>query len=372
MPIYSLKDLKKKSGHEFRQLELPEGVNKKIWIPEMEVCYHRVHFNVKRNFPRSKFDVLDCPNQIMGEHGKGCPICELTEKLWNDWKIIDKKSKKDESLIVEKKKIQDKINMIVSEEIFFNGIDIEDDDKKFQAIRFTRAQGFKILETVEALQKKEKNPIEDIHELIWYYMKSVSAKKKTEYSIQQIDSPELNKIALSLYAELEMLKNRPYEQGGPIDLDKAIIRPRTIAEVKAVLEGGDVEEDVEKNTTSRKAEPTIDIDESESLSLDDLDDKKPDPKKEESESLDMDSLELDDIGDLDEPKAPVLVSIKPETIQANLKNAPWLKALVSFSIKSKWIDDLKDLANNVKAVFKYVKGKGEIQVPETEFSGIPF
>jgi hypothetical protein len=325
---------------------------------------------VKTFYKNAKFDVVDCCNQNLGEKGEGCPICSVVSKLWNDYAIVNGKKESKETKEL-KTEILAKINKMVNEEVYFNGIMIDDPKKEYCAINFTRVQGLKILEIVETAIKN--GTAKGIHEIVWFYTKSKSDKGKTEYTLQNIDMPELKKIAVGFNQELKVLNARPYEEGGPVDLEESIIRKKTPAQIKAFIMGDDVEEDVESNTSS-KVDTSVVIDESESLSLDELDGKTSIDKKEESESIDMDDLDLDgsDSLELDEPETPALRSITPEIIRANLKNIPFLKKLVAFSDKSNFIIDSGDLTKNVKLVFKYVTDKKEIQVPEVEFAGIPF
>lgn len=353
MPIYTLNDLKRSSGKvEYRSLELPINKNKKIWIPSLQFLYHRTHFNVKMFFPKSRFTVLDCSNQNLGQNGKGCPICELKESFWAEWKKADKDQKKN---------IQEKINKIVSEEIWFNCIDIEDPDKMFQAVRFTMPKGKDLLNSVEASESK------DISNIIWYY-KKLQKDEKIEYSIQDIDSPELVKLAHELKESLPMFMSRDYAHGGPVDLESSIIRVRTAQSIKDVISGNDSsshedEEDVESNVSAKKTStPTVEIDETDSISLDDLDGK----KDELSESLEMDGLDLDPV----DPPPVKYVQITSELFAEKVKgkDVSFLKTMVEFAVKEKLIKDEGSLNANVKNLYNCIKTSKDFPVPESVFN----
>jgi len=372
-----MSDLKSSSGtREFRKIaqkEMEIGKQYKLWIPELVVCYHRMHFNVKKFFPNAKFDVIDCSNQHPNERGKGCPICVPVEKLWNVWKIVKSRKDSDSKANQEQlKDIQAKINLIVSEEIYVNAIQIDDEQEQFYAVRFTRVQGLKIEQIVETARKREKKPISGIQDLVWFYTKTMSDKKKVDYSLMNVDSPELEKQAKSLYSRLSDLRARDYESGGEVDLEDCVIRKRTPAQIKALLEGGEIEEDVDSNTSHKHDDPTVIIDDSENLSLDELDGKS-EIQSEKTEDIGMDDLELDSVESLElEPELPTMKKITPDILKSNTKNKEFVDAINAFFLKSKLIADSGKLNSNIQLIFNLLKEKKEIEVPEVEFSGIPF
>lgn len=378
-------DLKNKSGRsKCRTIELKESIDAKLWIPKLDICYHRVHFNVKRSFPRATSDVQDCSNQVLGEEGKGCPICALLPTLWKEWKAMDKAKNSDG-----KKKVQDKINQLVTEEIFINVIDIEDPDKRFQACRFTRVRGLQILKTVQALAAAGGNGPKKINELIWFYKMTVSPKGKKEYQLNNFDSAELRAIANSLSKDYAALAARTYEAGGLIDLDGSILRNNTPQSIKDCIEGKSESETVAEHTP-----PTgLDVDDDNAIPLDSLTSSDTSGGLGDVDStsttdslgdvdglgdglgdaLGEDGLDIDGI-DLDEPILPATKKFNVVMFKEMIdkRNVPLINAIIKFAINSKFIEDKKDLKLNVKAVYTYIQTNTEIEVPETELSGIPF
>lgn len=364
MPVYSSSTLKSKINTKFdcRKLELPEDKWKKIIIPEDAQLYHRIHFKVKSRTPykNAKYDVIDCFNQEPGQEGKGCPICDFIQELWGEWRIANKKKDVDR-----KKELQNNINSILCEEYWLNAIDIEDEEFMFQAVRFTGpkyGEYDKIRSTRGAggfilRYKKEKGP-------------------PVKYTLVE---DELNSVAEKLVKSLDSLKSRPYEMGGPVDLDRIARNYKSLEAYKAILEGGDDaeegEESSEPSTTSKPAvKEKIVIDESEaSISLDDvgmdLEAKpKPEVKKEEvkketkvEDSLDLESLDLgidaDDISLDDEPKFFEIdaVSFKAKWDAEKAKAEPWITHIYKFLNAEKKLPELADLPSRVKGIYGFLK-----------------
>lgn len=381
--MYSLDDLRKKSGVKARKLELVPNIPVNIWIPKPDLCYHRIHFDVKKHHPKSKYNTLDCLNQTLGEEGKGCPICVMVKDLWADWKKT-----KDTNV---KKDIQNRINQIVSEEYFFNGINIEEEDKFFKAIRFTRAKGLQILDTLTALEteaKKTGAKPKVLGDFIWSYGLTESGegkKKKKDYSLSIIKSPELYKIAAALMLDYEKLANRPYEEGGLVDLDGTILRTNTLENYNAILEGK-VEDESEEHESTEVSNEVIETEESTSLdsiessSTDTTDALSTDTTEslEDSSTGSLDDLSLgsgDELGDLGlEEAEPPMVEITASDFKKEVaaKNMNYINAVIKHAIDSKLITDTKVLNTNVKTLYAYLNTGKTFKVLSVSISGVPF
>lgn len=361
MPVYSSQQLKDKIKNNFdcRKLELPYDVWKKIWIPEDAQLYHRIHFKVKTRTPfkNSKYDVLDCFNQEPGQEGKGCPICDYMQELWAEWRDANKK--KD---VQRKKDLQAQINAITVEEYWLNGIDLEDTEFMFQGIRFTRAKFedyLKIVATRGVGQfglryKKEKGP-------------------PVGYTIVEDD---INDTIKTLMKSLDKLKERSYEMGGEVDLDKIARSYKSLDHYKAILHGADDSEEGSDNhpEPTKQTKPSINIDESESsISLDDVGldieakpaEKKPETKVEEksipADDLSLDAIDLgtDDIS-LDDVEEIKYFDVSVDTFKQKWeaeksKCEPWINKIYTQLFVEKKIPECKDLPSKVKGIFAFLK-----------------
>lgn len=178
-----------------------------------------------------------------------------------------------------------------------------------------------------------------------------------------------------LKSKIEEWKEREYDDGGPIDLEKAYVRfQRTAEEMTKILNGEDIdesssdEEDLKPKKETKKAETKVEVDESTSISLDDIEDpldKKETKKETKAESIsDLDSeLSLDslDLDDLETPKSKIKVS----ATMLNEKRAEkdFVNKVVDFLAKSGKIKKSGDYVTDLKASYAILKG-GDIEIEE--------
>lgn len=368
MPIYKLKDLKSKGRFQKpRELELPDGVSRKIWIPEEGFLYHRVHFGIKTftKYSNSKYDVMECTNQNFGEDGKGCPICKEVQELWAQWKKADTKEAK--------KAVTDKINRMTGEYFFFNAIDLESENKQFVSVQFTKSKKDDLIRIGE---------IYGIDNVIWLYKKKVTGEgkvKKIEYTLTELT--EQDEMIAKYKTKLDEWKSREYEKGGPVDLERAYLRNiRTPEQMLEVLNGGgdddksdesDLNYDASKksqaSTQKKEEKPKVDIDESVSLSLDDINDPLDSKKSTETtsvDSLDLDSnLGLDDLSldSLESPKKKIKVSA--QMVNEKRADKVFIEKVVDFLVNSGKMKRLDDYVTNLKTAYAVLKS-GEIEMEE--------
>jgi len=369
MARYSMRELKDKlnSGSSIRQLSLKDGLSKKIWLPIEDVVYKRTHFDIKSRtkFTRSTKSVLECCNQTPGARGEGCPICEEIEELWKLWKATSGKD--------EKKKITERINAIVSEEFWFNGIDI-DNPTEFIAIRFTPA----MFREIDKIADKY-----GLTNVTWIYKYSKDSNRYT--LIENTD----NKAKIDeLKASLDDLLNRDYENGGPCDIEKALIHPITRERMLEILAGdGSEEEHVEddkpakaslldkkkgKESSAKVTEETTSLDE---LSLDEpiAKESKAKDKLDEQLTLEDESLGSEDIGelgleDLDLEEKPKTVNITFDVVSEKVakKDASYLKKLAAYLIEEKKIEKKEAINDQIREIASFVKKSGSVEVPESK------
>lgn len=308
MALYSANELKQKLSpgrRDMREFEPKENKLYHLWIPKEAFFYIKKHFNIKTTpcAKNCRIKAITCINTNPDAEKRKCPICDHIDSLWETWR--ETKSKE------ERKKIQNAINRLSSEYIYVNAIDINDTDLKFEALRLTKSMMESLIIAIQD------TPIENI---IWQYKKK-KTNGKVEYTF--LESPNDPK-AIELCAEYDHLAERPFKDGGLVDLDAALTFETTEKKYLALLAGdGDDSDDSDDDSddkpatrtrTTKKADVVVD---DEDISLDDIeiDDEpaktkvtKTSSKKDEVEvSLDEDEITLDDDFGLDEEE------IKPET-----------------------------------------------------------
>jgi hypothetical protein len=359
MALYSLKDVKNNAYEkpDFRTLKLEAGVKnaKKLWIPEFKFAYKRTHFNVQKftKFTNAKFNTLDCFNQMLGERGKGCPICEIVDELWEKWRGTKDKEQKQQYTSI--------INRIMNEEYWLNLVDLSDPNKAFTAARFTITRFKDLADAQKEMELKGK----DISDLIFTFAMTKDGNI-TKYSLTwDEDQPEKTKHLQDTY---ETMLGRAYEDGGPIDLEKCIIsRTRTIDEYNDILHNSEGDEGHREDSSEKKS------------------DKKEPPKKdapktkEKEAKVDEETLSLDDVGLSEDelggafaedvkPSEPVkLVDVSAKKIVDEKANKEYITPLYEYLVANKAVAATEQYPNRVKAVFEYVKEKKGIQVPESVF-----
>jgi len=351
---YSIRDMKKlRGGANVRKMVLDDNVSKKIWIPKEHFVYVRTHFHVKAftTFKSAKWDIIPCFNQEYGQNGKGCPICDEIQKEWAKWRKLPKDAKE------EKKKITDKINQMVAEEFWMNAIDVQSDDKKFEAVRFTSSKMEDVLKVLEFCS------LEDV---VWLYKKCVDGdgkKKSTKYSLNDdTDQPEL---CAKLKAQLDFFCGRSYEEGGPCDLDKLVRKYDSLDKYMAILHGEDAGDDGEESVPTespkqKEKESAVEITDEE-MSLDDLDSSTP-----KTDELDLDGAGLD----LPDPEPVKMVKVDAEFIKANMKDQNKMKIVYEKLLAEKKVAETKDYKTLVQSVYAVVKSN-PIELKESDFD-IPF
>lgn len=374
MALYKHSDLKKRNvfNSGVRELETPDNVTKKLWIPKFEFEYIRKHFGVKDRTPfkYSKFNFIPCFNQTLGDDGAGCPICKVVTDTWALWR-----AEKDK---VKQKELTSIINQLKGEYYALNVIDIDDPDLKFQAISFTQPM-FRELSQYEDSGK-------DISEVLWYFKKT-KTKENTRYGLTAVDSA--TDVIKKLTTQLDDLMSRSYDDGGPIDLTKAFNRQYTMKEYMEILEPGEnhgderVNEDLSKESklkdkpkdklkeTKKKDEPNVELAE-EQISLDDLDssgstkEKTPDKEKIEEENLSLDDLStesLDDLESLDSLEEVKLMTIDCKMVNERRNDKPFMDHLIKFFSKDLSLEG-KPLKEMLMTIYGHVKKAGTLEVPE--------
>lgn len=374
MARYSMKELKDKlnSGGigNLRQLDVKSGGSKKIWLPMDDVFYKRTHFDIKTRskWRNSSKNILECLNQTPGEKGAGCPICEEIEELWKTWRDTNDKE--------EKKKITARINNIVSEEFWYNGIDL-DNPTEFVVIRFTPA----MFREIEKIADKY-----GIQNVTWIYKYTKDSNRYT--LIENTDNKaRIDEMRLTL----DEMVGRDYENGGQCDLEKALFHPISKERMLEILNGNgsdDEEEHVEdykpkakvekkKDESKPKAKMVEETSSLEELSLEDVesstkkDESKPKDKLDEQLTLEDEKLGSEDIGDLgledlDLEDKPKLIKITFDTISEKVakKDAAYLKKLAAHLVEEKKIEKKDAINDQIREVAAYVKKSGGIEVPE--------
>lgn len=378
MSLYKMSDLKQKNAFNsnVRKLELELDVTKKIWIPFEDFCYKRVHYAVKQHtqFKHAKYNIIDCYNNKIDENGRGCPICDVIEKLWGDWR--EAKTKEDKEVVIKK------INALRAEYYYMNVVDLSDPEQKFFVATFTKS---KMAELEKFSDRAE------ISSVIWHYKKTKTGET-TKYVLIEVDAEE---TITKLKKNLEVLSNREYDNGGPCELEKALIRKTSKEEYMKMLdpddEGGEsetLEEDLSENKQpklgkkdKKEEKPKTEILEDENLSLEDLDEKpkdkkpdlKPDTKKTslEDESLSLDDIGLDDLKLEDEPlKEKKKLKIEPAMVKEKINDKSFISALSAFLVKNKKMEVKGTYKETAIETFGVVKKLGSVEI--TEDDGIPF
>lgn len=365
MAYFNARELKEKmSGGSRNVRELKHEGTVKLWIPNEEFFYARKHFNLHLA-PSVKSGVKSCwCTNTSPQLTEKCDVCDDIQALWKQWREASDK---------DKQKIQGIINKLVDEKYWINAIDISDGEQKFIAVKFTASRVREILTIIE------KHPINTI---IWSYKKSISKNKdnseRVSYSLtEDTDSPKANELAQNY----EFLWGRSFEEGGPVDLEKAYGKQQTYEQLhnyltKKTVDNDDAEldedetmslEDVStqksesklnssKPATPQKQQATtpkeddLSLDnlslDNESLSLDDL-------------SLDGDELSLDDVA----PKVKMVVMPK-DFIAKNLKNRTLLSQIVEYFNDNNIVKSENDLSKDVNAINKHIK-TNDVEVPES-------
>lgn len=410
MALYSASELRSKISHgkrEMREFEPKLGKLYHLWIPKNSMFYVKKHFNI-HSVPEAKncrIKAVTCINTDPDSPKRKCPICDHIQNLWEiHRKETDKK---------EKSKIQAQINSLKAEYVYINAIDVNDADLPFVALRLTKS----LLENfVLATQDT------DVENIIWQY-KKMDKNGKTEYTF--LESPNDPK-AIELCKEYDTLANRPFANGGPVDLEAALSYDTTEKKYLELLSGetsddSDDGED-EKPTTQKKTtaatKPKVVVDDDDSLSLDDVEDEKPvtkkaepakttpkaAPKKEESDDLELsDDLGLDDVetkpqtdkkaataaakpkdddislddtdislddldlDDLDE-KTPSKVPVDANSLNENKKNIAYVNQVITVLVSDKKMTKTGDYATDLKAAYAVLKKNNlTIQIDELPF-----
>lgn len=363
MALYSTKELKNKGSFKsnVRELELEPDVTKKIWIPSDLFCYKRVHFHVKQqtNFTDAKFNTMDCFNNNYGENGAGCPVCKIIEGYWAKWR---------EEADKEKQRIWlDKINQLRGEYFFMNCIDLGDKEHKFVVVSFTKSKMDDVLKVIERV------PIEKV---VWHYKKTKTGQT-TKYSLVEIED---DPIVEKLIKVQETLESRSYDEGGPIDLEKAMLRNYTKSEYMLLLNPdsetvsnndllqNDIldEKPKDKIKDKQKDKPNIEVEETISLEDIGLDSTETEKDNVDTSLDDIDSLKLDDLDD-----APKMFEVTPVIVNEKRKEVKFINYIYDFLLNKNLIKKGTDYKTSLQNVFDYVKSKGKIEVPEME-QEIPF
>ncbi len=367
MAYFNARELKEKmSGGSRNVRELKHEGTVKLWIPNEEFFYARKHFNLHLA-PSVKSGVKSCwCTNTSPQLTEKCDVCDDIQALWKQWREASDK---------DKQKIQGIINKLVDEKYWINAIDISDGEQKFIAVKFTASRVREILTIIE------KHPINTI---IWSYKKSISKNKdnseRVSYSLtEDTDSPKANELAQNY----EFLWGRSFEEGGPVDLEKAYGKQQTYEQLHNYL-------------TKKSADDDAELDEDETMSLEDVSTSKPDhklnaskaatppkqqaaPPKEDDLSLDNLSLDGDDdlsldnlslegeelsLDDIDtQPKVKMVVMPK-DFIAKNLKNRTLLSQIVEYFNDNNIVKSENDLSKDVNAINKHIK-TNDVEVPES-------
>lgn len=382
MAFFNARELKEKmSGGGRNVRELKHEGTVKLWIPNEEFFYARKHFNLHM-VPVVKSGAKSCWCMNTGPQlTEKCPICDYIKTLWKEWREAAEK---------EKQKIQGIINKLVDEKYWINAIDISDGEQKFIAVKFTASRIKEILTIIE------KHPINTI---IWSYKKSVTKNKdnsdRVSYSLtEDADHPK----ALELSQNYDFLWGRSFEEGGPVDLEKAYGKQQTYEQLHDYLTKHRSEDDSE-----------AELDEDEAMSLDDVSTQKTTtttsktttasksattqkttttaPKittKAEEDDISLDNLSLDSdsdlsldseqlsldgddelsLDDLDGASKVKMVAMPKDFIVKNIKNRQLLSQVIEYFIEQKFIKAENDMNKDVNAVNKYLKAN-DVEVPES-------
>lgn len=372
MAFFNARELKEKmSGGGRNVRELKHEGTVKLWIPNEEFFYARKHFNLHLA-PSVKSGVKSCwCTNTSPQLTEKCDVCDDIQALWKQWREAGEK---------DKQKIQGVINKLVDEKYWINAIDVSDSEQRFIAVKFTASRIKEILTIIE------KHPINTI---IWSYKKSITKNKdnseRVSYSLtEDADHPK----ALELSQNYDFLWGRSFEEGGPVDLEKAYGKQQTYEQLHDYLTKHRSEDDSE-----------AELAEDEAMSLDDVATSKPKPTptaskpatttalkttpKTKEEDISLDNLSLDgdsdlsldseqlsldgdelSLDDLDTAPKVKMVSMPKDTIVKNIKNRQLLSQIIEYFVEQKFIKSENDMNKDVNAVNKYLKAN-DVEVPET-------
>ena len=372
MAFFNARELKEKmSGGGRNVRELKHEGTVKLWIPNEEFFYARKHFNLHLA-PSVKSGVKSCwCTNTSPQLTEKCDVCDDIQALWKQWRDASEK---------DKQKIQGVINKLVDEKYWINAIDVSDSEQRFIAVKFTASRIKEILTIIE------KHPINTI---IWSYKKSITKNKdnseRVSYSLtEDADHPK----ALELSQNYDFLWGRSFEEGGPVDLEKAYGKQQTYEQLHDCLTKHRSEDDSE-----------AELAEDEVMSLDDVATSKPKPtpvaskpatttapkttQKPKEEDISLDNLSLDgdsdlsldseqlsldgdelSLDDLDTAPKLKMISMLKDTIVKNIKNRQLLSQIIEYFVEQKFIKSENDMNKDVNAVNKYLKAN-DVEVPET-------
>lgn len=367
MAYFNARELKDKmSGGSRNVRELKHEGTVKLWIPNEEFFYARKHFNLHLA-PSVKSGVKSCwCTNTSPQLTEKCDVCDDIQDLWKQWRDANEK---------DKQKLQGIINKLVDEKYWVNAIDISDGEQKFIAVKFTGSRMREILTVIEK---------HAINTIIWSYKKSVTKNKdnseRVSYGLtEDTDSPKAHELAQNY----EFLWGRSFEEGGPVDLEKAYGKQQSYEQLHNYL--------TKKTTEDDDAE----LDEDETMSLDDVSKPKTtttlNPSKapattkaqvaakEEDISLDnlsldgdedlsLDSLSLDgdelSLDDLDTTTKVKMITIPKDFIAKNLKNRQLLSQIIEYFNDKNIVKSVNDLSKDVNAINKHLK-TNDVEVPES-------
>lgn len=372
MAFFNARELKEKmSGGGRNVRELKHEGTVKLWIPNEEFFYARKHFNLHLA-PSVKSGVKSCwCTNTSPQLTEKCDVCDDIQALWKQWRDAGEK---------DKQKIQGVINKLVDEKYWINAIDVSDSEQRFIAVKFTASRIKEILTIIE------KHPINTI---IWSYKKSITKNKdnseRVSYSLtEDADHPK----ALELSQNYDFLWGRSFEEGGPVDLEKAYGKQQTYEQLHDYLTKHRSDDDSE-----------AELAEDEVMSLDDVATSKPKPTpaaskpatttapkttpKPKEEDISLDNLSLDgdsdlsldseqlsldgdelSLDDLDNAPKVKMVQMPKDFIVKNIKNRPLLSQVIEYFVEQKFIKAENDMNKDVNAVNKYLKAN-DVEVPES-------
>jgi hypothetical protein len=364
MALYTPSELRNQKGkyEKVREIDLKPGMTKNLWIPCEKTLFKRVHYNVKKfsSFKAAKYDTIDCFNQNFGENGKGCPICEEIQQLWGKWN--EAKKNKDEKARLE---IQGRINQLKAEYYYMNVIDLDDPEKKFYACRFSPAC-YREIERIDGT--------DGLANSVFTYAKTDT--KKTSLTLNKLGAS----LAKELLKEEQHLMDRDYNEGGPVDLERAYIREYTKEKYMSLLNDGieedehDHEEPPKKEEKKQEKVPELEtVDDS--IQLDDLEEKPKETQKkveDKKEEVDIDSLDGLDLEPLnfEEDKPKKMLKISAKEINDKRKEKSFIECIHVYLLKQKKVQQTTDYVEKVKAVFAVAK-QADFEIPEDELSS-PF
>lgn len=418
MGLYSAKEMRSKmstSKREMREFDPKENKLYHLWIPKDSFYYIKKHFNI-HSVPAAKnckIKAVTCINTDPDMEKRRCPICEHIEGLWEQWRKEKGKA--------EKKAIQNTINRFSAEYIYVNAVDVNDADLKFVALRLTKGM-------MESLSiAVEDTPIENV---IWQYKKA-NKNEKIEYTF--LESPN-DPRAIELCKEYDTLAERTFADGGPVDLIAALSYDTTEKKYLELLAGAEHDDDdsgdddekpVSKKaeskpkTTATKKKVDVEIEDDDSISLDDVEmedtkkkvetkvetkkkvetadddleldddfgldevpDKKAETKKAEvnvetkkkvetkEDDIDLDDLELDDL-DLDNVEDE-MADVDAAAVNEHKGNKAFIGEVVNVMVKAKYIKRTGDYATDLKAAYAYLKtNKTKVQISKSAVE-VPF